>query len=391
MKQYLVLSSLAIMLLSSCGSNSNENGLALGEKKAALEKLKSQKATLDEQIKKMEGEIDLLDSSKAGAQKPKLVSVQTLQLTNFDHFIELQGKIDAENISIITPRGAPGQVKAIFVQKGSYVKKGQLLASIRSTEVAGYEKDLEDAKNDVIVKKNNYKVIQELFEGKLNAERDVVEAKSEYEKALSQLNRVQETYQIYNMNKGAIYEVRAPMNGFIIEKKINQDMLLRNDRTDNIFDIAEINEVWAVANINESDINNIKVGVDAEVTTLSYPNKIFTGKLDKLFNIIDPETKAMKAIIKLNNPGFILKPEMSATIKLSYNESKQMIAIPSNAVIFDKSKNYVMVFKDRTNIETRQVEVFRQVGGIAYITNGLKNGEKIMTNNQLLVYDALND
>ena len=57
MKQYLVLSSLAIVLLSSCGSNSNENGLALGEKKAALEKLKSQKATLDEQIKKMEGEI----------------------------------------------------------------------------------------------------------------------------------------------------------------------------------------------------------------------------------------------------------------------------------------------------------------------------------------------
>jgi len=127
------------------------------------------------------------------------------------------------------------------------------------------------------------------------------------------------------------------------------------------------------------------------VTTLSYPEKIFTGKLDKIFNIIDPETKAMKAIIKLNNPGFILKPEMSATIKLSYNESKQMIAIPSNAIIFDKSKNYVMVFKDRSNIETRQIELFRQVGGLTYISNGLKNGEKIMTNNQLLVYDALND
>ena len=315
--------------------------------------------------------------------------VSSQQLKNELSFF---GKITADNkklIEIFPVVG--GNVTKVYVELGDYVKKGQLLASIRSTEVAGYEKDLEDAKNDVIVKKNNYKVIQELFEGKLNAERDVVEAKSEYEKALSQLNRIQETYQIYHMNKGAIYEVRAPMNGFIIEKKINQDMLLRNDRTDNIFDIAEINEVWAVANINESDINNIKVGVDAEVTTLSYPDKVFKGKLDKIFNIIDPETKAMKAIIKLNNPGFILKPEMSASIKLSYNESKQMIAIPSAAIIFDKSKNYVMIFKDRSNIETRQVEVFRQVGGIAYITSGLKNGEKIMTNNQLLVYDALND
>jgi len=317
------------------------------------------------------------------------VEVTTQQLKNELNFF---GKITADNKKLIEVFPlVGGNVTKVYVELGDYVKKGQLLATIRSTEVAGYEKDLEDAKNDLIVKKNNYKVIQELFEGKLNAERDVVEAKSEYEKALSQLNRIQETYQVYNMNKGAIYEVRAPMNGFIIEKKINQDMLLRNDRSDNIFDIAEINEVWAVANINESDINNIKVGIDAAVTTLSYPEKIFTGKLDKIFNIIDPETKAMKAIIKLNNPGFILKPEMSATIKLSYNESKQMIAIPSNAIIFDKSKNYVMVFKDRSNIETRQIELFRQVGGLTYISNGLKNGEKIMTNNQLLVYDALND
>jgi len=317
------------------------------------------------------------------------VEVTTQQLKNELNFF---GKITADNKKLIEVYPlVGGNVTKVYVELGDYVKKGQLLATIRSTEVAGYEKDLEDAKNDLIVKKNNYKVIQELFEGKLNAERDVVEAKSEYEKALSQLNRIQETYQVYNMNKGAIYEVRAPMNGFIIEKKVNQDMLLRNDRSDNIFDIAEINDVWAVANINESDINNIKVGIDAAVTTLSYPEKIFTGKLDKIFNIIDPETKAMKAIIKLNNPGFILKPEMSATIKLSYNESKQMIAIPSNAIIFDKSKNYVMVFKDRSNIETRQIELFRQVGGLTYISNGLKNGEKIMTNNQLLVYDALND
>jgi cobalt-zinc-cadmium efflux system membrane fusion protein len=302
------------------------------------------------------------------------------------------GKITADNKKLIEVYPVVGgNVTKVFVELGDYVKKGQLLATIRSTEVAGYEKDLEDAKNDVIVKKNNYKVAQELFEGKLNAERDVIESKSEYEKALSQLNRIQETYRIYNMNKGAIYEVRAPMSGFIIEKKINEDMLLRNDRTDNIFDIAEINDVWAVANINETDINKVKVGIDAEVTTLTYPDKIFKGRLDKIFNVIDPETKAMKAIIKLNNANFILKPEMSATIKLSYKEDKQMLTVPSSAIIFDKSKNYVMVYKDRTHIDTRQIEVYRQVGETTYISAGLIKGEKIMTQNQLLVYDALND
>jgi len=68
-----------------------------------------------------------------------------------------------------------------------------------------------------------------------------------------------------------------------------------------------------------------------------------------------------------------------------------MIAVPSDALIFDKSKTYVMIFKDRNNIETRQVEVFRQVGDRAYISSGLQEGEKVITNNQLLIYDALND
>lgn len=303
------------------------------------------------------------------------------------------GKVTADNNKMIEVYPVVGgNVNKVYVELGDYVKKGQLLATIRSTEVASFEKDLEDAKNDVVVAKNNLKVAQELFEGKLSAERDVIEAKSQLEKAQSQLHRINETYEIYNIKKGAIYEVKSPINGFVIQKNINQDMLLRNDKTDNIFDIAEIKDVWVIANVNESDINQVKLGIDASITTLSYPDKVFSGKVDKIFNIIDPETKAMKVLIKLNNDKYLLKPEMRATIKLSYEEKdKQMISIPSESIIFDKSKSYVMIYKDRNNIETRQIEVFRQVGNITYISSGLKLGEKVITQNQLLIYDALND
>lgn len=306
--------------------------------------------------------------------------------------LSFYGKITADNNKLIEVFPVVGgNVSKVFVELGDYVQKGQLLATIRSTEVAGFEKELDDANNDVLVAKNNVKVAQELFEGKLSAERDVLEARSQLEKAQSQQHRIQETYKIYNIKRGATYEVRSPLNGFVIQKKINQDMLLRSDKTDNIFDIAEINEVWAIANVNESDINQVRLGIDAAVTTLSDPDKIFHGKVDKIFNIIDPETKAMKVRIKLNNQGYLLKPEMRATIKLSYTEDKSMITVPSTAIIFDKSKNFVMIFNDRNNIETRQVEVFRQVSGTAFIAAGLKEGEKVITENQLLIYDALND
>ncbi|WP_018344326.1 efflux RND transporter periplasmic adaptor subunit [Cytophaga aurantiaca] len=306
--------------------------------------------------------------------------------------LSFYGKITADNNKMIEVFPiVGGNVTKVYVELGDYVKKGQLLASIRSTEVAGFEKELEDAKNDVVVAKNNVKVAQELYEGKLSTEREVLEAKSQLDKAQSQLHRIQETYNIYNIKDGATFDVRSPLDGFIIQKKINQNMLLRNDRSDNIFDIAEIDNVWAIANVNESDINLVKLGIDAAVSTLSYPDKKFYGKVDKIFNIIDPETKAMKVLIKLENHDYLLKPEMRATINLSYFEPDTMIAVPSSAVIFDKSKSFVLIFKDRNNIETRQVEFFRQVGDITYISSGIEIGEKVITENQLLIYDALND
>lgn len=306
--------------------------------------------------------------------------------------LSFYGKItaDANKMIEIFPV-VGGNVTKVFVELGDYVEKGQLLATIRSTEIAGFEKEMDDANNELIVAKNNLKVTQEMFEGKLNSERDVIEAKSQLEKANSQLQRIRETYQIYNIRKGATYEVHAPISGYVIQKNVNEGMLLRSDKTDNIFDIADIKDVWAIANVNESEINQVRLGIDASVATLSYPDRIYRGQVDKIFNVIDPETKAMKVRIKLDNADNTLKPEMRANIKLSFAEDRSMVAIPSKAIVFDKSKNFVMIFKDRSNIETRQVEVFRQVGDTSYISEGLHAGEKVMTTNQLLVYDALND
>lgn len=345
----------------------------------------------DEKAKKIDAQ-DSKETFVLSETMLKTTEIDSVKMEFLRNELKFYGKITADNNKLIEIYPiVGGNVVKVYVELGDYVQKGQVLASIRSTEVAGFEKELQDAKNDVLVAQNNLKVAQELFAGKINTEREVLEAKSNLEKAQSQLNRIQETYRIYSLKGGSIYEVTSPISGFIIEKKINQDMQLRSDRTDNIFDIAQIDEVWAIANVNESDIAEIKVGEDAIVKALSYKDKTFVGKVDKIFNVIDPVTKAMKVLIKLKNQDFLLKPEMRASILIKYQEDKKMLAVPSKAVIFDKSKHFVMVFKDRYNIETRQVEVFRQVNGITFIASGLQEGEKVITKNQLLIYDALND
>jgi membrane fusion protein, heavy metal efflux system len=181
------------------------------------------------------------------------------------------------------------------------------------------------------------------------------------------------------------------MDGFVVLKDINRNELLRNDKSDIIFSIAQIDEVWAMANVNESDISRIKVGYDAVIQTIAYPDEVFKGKIDRVFNAIDPETKAMKAIVKIKNVDLKLKPEMNASISLNYSEGIDLIAVPTSAVIFDKSKYWIMVFKSRDNIETRQVKIYNQIGETTYLSSGLQEGEKIISQNGLLIYDALND
>ncbi len=306
--------------------------------------------------------------------------------------LRLFGKIAADNnkLAQVYPV-ASGSVIKINVELGDYVKQGQVLAVVRSSEIAMYRKERLDAQNDVAIAEKNLQVAQDLFEGKLNSEKDLIAAKSDLEKARAELQRTREVYQIYNLKDGSDYQITAPISGFIIAKNINQNEMLRQDNSNAVFSIAEINEVWALANVNEVDIANVKIGYDAEVKTLSFPDVAYHGTVDKIFNAIDPETKAMKILVRIPNANMNLKPEMNATITIRHVEPQSMVAVPSSSIIFDKSKNWVMVFKDRSHIETRMVEIHNQVGNLAYISNGIAEGEKIISKNGLLIYDALND
>lgn len=306
--------------------------------------------------------------------------------------LRLFGKIQADNnkqAQVFSIVG--GNVIKINVELGDYVKKGQVLAVIRSGEVAAYERDRLDAYGDVAVAEKNLQVAKELFKGKLSSEKDVIAAQRELERQQAELARINEVFSIYNLKKGSLYNITASINGFIVQKDININEQIRADKSDVLFSIAEINEVWAMANVNESDIPRVKVGFNASVSTLSYPDEIYKGKIDKIFTEIDPDTKAMKVRVRIPNANYKLKPEMNATVNVAYSEHEQMIAVPSSSVIFDKSKNWVMIFKDRANIETRLVEVYRQLGDVTYISSGLAKGDKVISKNGMLIYDALND
>ncbi|UYQ92624.1 efflux RND transporter periplasmic adaptor subunit [Chitinophaga horti] len=314
------------------------------------------------------------------------------QTSDVRNELKLFGKVAADNnrLAQVYPL-VGGNVMKINVELGDYVKQGQVLAVVRSGEVADFQRQQLDANADVALAEKNYQVAQELYEGKLNSEKDVTAAARELEKAKAEQDRINEIYHIYSLKNGSTINITAPNSGFIVSKNINQNEQLRSDKTDALFSIAQIDEVWVLANVNESDISRVAVGYEADINTMSYGNQTFHGKVDRIFNAIDPDTKAMKVLIRIPNKDLLLKPEMSATVTLRFSENKKLVAVPASAVIFDKSKNWTMVFKDRNNIETRQVRVYSQVGDVAYISEGLQENEQVISKNGIMVYDALND
>lgn len=306
--------------------------------------------------------------------------------------LKLFGKVEADNnkMAHVYPITG-GIVTNIKVELGDYVNEGGLLATVRSTEVADFQRQLLDARSDVALAEKNLQVAKDLFAGRLNSEKDVISSEKELEKANAELGRINEVYAIYRLKQGSEYRVTAPISGFVIRKDITQNEELRSDRVEEIFTIAQISDVWVLANVNESNISKVALNYEAEVQTLSYPDKIFKGKVDRIFNVIDPATKAMKILVKISNPDFLLKPEMNATVNLKFSENKNMVAVPAEAVVFDKNKNWVMVYKDKSHIETRQVEVYQSLGPVTYLASGVSEGETVISKNGLLIYDALND
>jgi membrane fusion protein, heavy metal efflux system len=320
------------------------------------------------------------------------IKIDTARITQIENELELTGKVtfNEENVIRIFPV-ISGLVTRIEVTLGDHVIKGQVLAIIRSSEMAGLENDLVASKSNLEIAQKNYYATSQMFSSGLISEKENLTAQKELQKAKSEVDKVQNIFSSYGGGDKTDYIIRSPVNGLIVDKQINPNMMIRTDNNNPLFTISDLNEVWVIANVYESDIPKIKLGQDVDITTLSYGNKEFKGKIDKIYNVLDPDNKTMKLIVKLPNDDHLLKPEMFAEVKVLYKEDSTSLMIPSQSLIFDNSKHYVLVFRNKCDIQVRQVTIAHSLSDRTYLKSGVSSGEKIISVNKLLIYNALTD
>jgi membrane fusion protein, heavy metal efflux system len=283
-----------------------------------------------------------------------------------------------------------GVIQGVHVQLGDVVQKGQTLGTMRSAEVAAFTKDYVSSTADLKSARRTLESTQDLYKGGLASQKDLEEAQADYDKAKAENNRAGLVTSI-NTSNGQGYVIKAPISGFVVDKNVTDNTQVRADNSQNLFTIADLSDVYVLINIYESDISDVKVGDPVKITTLSYPDKVFSGQIDKIDDILDPDSKVIHARVKINNPGNLLKPDMFANVTIKATSGTDLPFVNANALIFDNDKYYVLVVDGKAHVRIQPVTIAKKVEDRAYITSGVKPGDKIVASRQLYLYESLKD
>ena len=321
----------------------------------------------------------------------KTLVIDTVKQCQLVNAITLTGQVDfnQDNVVRIYPL-VSGNIQGITAALGDYVQKGQTLGVIKSTEVAGYSNDLINAETNLSVAQKNLEKTKDMYHSGLASMPDSLSAEANFQQAKGELNRIRQVLNISGGNSGEDV-VKSPISGFLVEKMVTNNEAIRSDNGGNLFTVSDLHNVWVWANVYESNINNIHFGDQVDITTVSYPGRLFKGKVDKIMNMLDSSSKVMKVRIVLDNPDYALKPQMFVSITATNKENTQSLCISSHSLIYDNSQYFVLVYKSRSDITITPVQIVNSFNGRTYISSGVQPGEQLIASQALLIYGELND
>jgi multidrug efflux pump subunit AcrA (membrane-fusion protein) len=182
---------------------------------------------------------------------------------------------------------------------------------------------------------------------------------------------------------GKPLEIRAPIDGVIIERKSTPGELVSKDKE--ICTISDPTELWVIAEIKERDIGAVKVGQDASFSVLAYPGETFRGKVVRIGNQVEAESRTLEVRIEVSNADGRLKPGMFADVEITTTILQNIIVIPDTALQTDEENQIVFVAVDGNKFQKRVVKLGLEPRGRAQVVEGLKPGEKIVTDGSFIL------
>ncbi|MFO0374394.1 MAG: efflux RND transporter periplasmic adaptor subunit [Alphaproteobacteria bacterium] len=182
--------------------------------------------------------------------------------------------------------------------------------------------------------------------------------------------------------------IYAPMRGYVDTLNIREGMWVKPEMT--IMSLTDLSQVWGIAEIFPSQLAFVKIGQEAKITLPQQSGQSWQGKVDYIYPDIDPISLTAKVRIRLSNPEFLFKPNMSVAVEIQA-PSKQVLQIPEEAIIWESEGQHVIVALGEGKFQPRKVLVgMAEESGQIEIVSGLKKGETVVTSAQFLLNSEVN-
>ncbi|WP_128080076.1 efflux RND transporter periplasmic adaptor subunit [Roseicella frigidaeris] len=342
----------------------------------------------------------------------RALRIEEMQLRDFRAERIAEGRI-AYNEDRATPVFSPfnGRVVRAEARMGDTVKAGDTLLEIETTDLAGAANDLlsaADAANKARATLDQAKREEtrqaNLFSARAASQRDVEQARVSAGTAADDLRSAQATLaaardklrvlgrspeEIARIEQtrmvNAVVPVLAPIGGTVTQRKVGPGQWLSSGAADPIYTIADLSTMWLIAAVRELDAPLIRVGQQVKVSVGALPDRVFDAQVTATSAGLDPATRRMTVRAEVKDPDRLLKPEMFATFRIEVGEEQRAVAVPVNALIFRGPEASVWVALDGNRFMLRKVKVGIRSGDMIEVTEGLKEGEHVVTGGALFI------
>ena len=182
---------------------------------------------------------------------------------------------------------------------------------------------------------------------------------------------------------GKPLELKAPIDGVITDRKSAPGELVSKEKE--IYTISDPTDLWVIAEVKERDIGAVKVGQDATFSVLAYPGETFRGKIVRIGNQVEAQSRTLEVRIEVSNADGRLKPGMFADVEITTTILQDIIVIPDAALQTDEESQIVFVALDESKFQKRVIKLGMEQRGRAQVLEGLKVGEKLVTEGSFII------
>ncbi|MDP9048001.1 MAG: efflux RND transporter periplasmic adaptor subunit, partial [Bacteroidota bacterium] len=327
------------------------------DKAAELADLQKQQTAINAKVAKLQAEIGKKDSVKSTD-----VSTYTVAPSNFTNYIQVQGKIDAQDNVMAYPQ-SPGVITAIYVKAGQHVNRGQVMVQLDNSVL---NQNIAQAETQVSLNRTLFQRQKNLWDQKIGTEVQFLQAQTVLQSSLKQVDALRQ--------QANMYRITSPISGTVDQMDLKLGQVAQPGGTG--IRVVNADMLKIKADVPESYAGKVHQG-DNVLVAVPDANDSVTTKISFAAKVIDPASRSFGIEVRLPRRS-TLRPNMTAVLKIADYSKGNALAVPVNSIQRSESGDYVFV--NQNGIAKRKnVKVGATYGGKSEILSGLAPGDQLVT------------